>query len=149
MGGAGPDSRIPDVGASWPSQAFGSLQFQAAQPQATTSQAMVSSGLPTLGSGRDWQPPQDQLGRFIPPGLVSINKTDRLHACRDGLVLGRLDGPMEIPMLPGSGLGLGACRPLAAAWRLLGMSALHSSGVQTSRVAHGSVGCSLLQADSR
>ena len=71
MGGAGADGRVPDVGASWPSQAFGSLQFQASQPQATASQAMVSSGLPTLGSGCDWQPPQDQLGRFIPPGLVS------------------------------------------------------------------------------
>ena len=56
---------------------------------------------------------------------------------------------MEILMLPGSGLGLGACRLLAAAWRLSGRSALHSSGVQTSRVAQGSVGRSLLQADSR
>ena len=97
LGGAGADGRIPDVGASWPSQAFGSLQFQASQPQATVSQAMVSSGLPTLGSGRDWQPPQDQLGRFIPPGLVSRSGTKALHACRDGPVSGRLDCPMENP----------------------------------------------------
>lgn len=60
-----PESHTPEVSSSWPSQAFGSLQFQEGQPQ-----AMVSSGLPTLGTGRDWQPPQDQLGRFIPQGMV-------------------------------------------------------------------------------
>ena len=58
---------------SWP-HPFGSFEEQdiQRQPSGSNRQALTdATNGSALGDARDWQPPRQELGRFVPPGLVS------------------------------------------------------------------------------
>lgn len=58
---------------SWP-HPFGSFEEQDIQRQTSGSnrQALTdATNGSALGDARDWQPPRQELGRFVPPGMVS------------------------------------------------------------------------------
>ena len=59
---------------SWP-HPFGSFEEQDNQAaQGNSRQALAgASHASALGDVRDWQPPQQELGRFIPPGMVWLH----------------------------------------------------------------------------
>ena len=61
---------------SWP-HAFGSFEEHDLQRAASgNSRPALTEGTngSALGDARDWQPPRQELGRFVPPGMVLLSK---------------------------------------------------------------------------
>lgn len=69
---------------SWPHPFDHLEEANPARDQTATEPAAVGTNQDgfSLGDVRDWQPPARELGRFIPPGMVSAACQTMCHAQR-------------------------------------------------------------------